>query len=190
MFLYTTLITTIFRHLLLYLDNTTILSSNKLAIHYSIPYMWYIWRWFLIWRFGEFVFICQIKCTHCLHSSISIHDLDSPCHQTKYLPIYITYQFTKLNVCQMCRVYFLLSKIMKKWDTIFIGYFLCYFNIIHTSCVGHLLYKLKYIMNNTVWCSYFIIVCRIVLSLCIKRCWTVGILITDCGQSLMRLAKS
>ena len=32
----------------------------------------------------------------CLHSSVSVHDLDSSCRQTKYLPIYITYQFIKL----------------------------------------------------------------------------------------------
>ena len=38
------------------------------------------------------------KCTNCLHSSIFIRDLDSPCHQTKYPPIYITYQFAKLEL--------------------------------------------------------------------------------------------
>ena len=59
----------------------------------------------LIWQFSEFVFTCQIKCMHCLHSSISICDLDSPCRQTKYWPIYITYQFAKLNVRQMYDIY-------------------------------------------------------------------------------------
>ena len=34
----------------------------------------------LIWQFGKFVFIHQIKCTHCLYLAVSIHDLDSPCH--------------------------------------------------------------------------------------------------------------
>ena len=47
----------------------------------------------LIWWFCEFVFIRQIKCTHCLHSSVSIHDLHSPCRRTKYLPIYISHKF-------------------------------------------------------------------------------------------------
>ena len=32
----------------------------------------------LIWQFGEFVFIYLIKCTHSLHSSVSIRDLDNP----------------------------------------------------------------------------------------------------------------
>ena len=41
----------------------------------------------LIWLFGEFVFIHQIKCTHCLHSYLC--DLDNPCCQTKNPPIYI-----------------------------------------------------------------------------------------------------
>ena len=59
----------------------------------------------LIWQFGEFVFIRQIKCTHCLHSSATIRDLDSPSHQTKDPPIYITYQFAKLYVRQMYHVY-------------------------------------------------------------------------------------
>ena len=59
----------------------------------------------LIWHLGDFVFIRQIKCTHCLHSYVSIHVLDIPCHQTKYLPIYITYHFTILYVHQMYHVY-------------------------------------------------------------------------------------
>ena len=59
----------------------------------------------LIWLFGKFVFIRQIKCMHSLHLSVSILcDLDSPCRQTKYPPIYITYQFAKLYVHQMYRV--------------------------------------------------------------------------------------
>ena len=62
----------------------------------------------LFWRFGEFIFIHQIKCTHCLHSYVSmifLRDLDNPCCQTKYPPIYITYQFAKLYDCQMYSVY-------------------------------------------------------------------------------------
>ena len=59
----------------------------------------------LIWRLGKFVFILQIKCMHCLHLSVSICDLDSPCRQIKYPPIYITYQFAILYVCQIYRVY-------------------------------------------------------------------------------------
>ena len=35
---------------------------------------------------------------------IFLRDLDNPCHQTKYSPIYITYQFAKLYVCQMYHV--------------------------------------------------------------------------------------
>ena len=50
----------------------------------------------LIWQVGEFVFIHQIKCMHAVHSSVSTHDTNSPCCQTKYPPIYITYQFAKL----------------------------------------------------------------------------------------------
>ena len=62
----------------------------------------------LIWRFGKFVFIHQIKCMHCLHSYVSmifLCDLDSPCHQTEYLPIYITCQFAKIYVHQMYYTY-------------------------------------------------------------------------------------
>ena len=33
---------------------------------------------------------------------------------------------------------------MNKCNSIFIGYFLRYFNVIHTSCIGHLM---KYIMD-------------------------------------------
>ena len=39
--------------------------------------------------------------------------------------------------------------VINKWNSVFIGYFLWYFNIIHTSYIGHLLYKLKYILDNT-----------------------------------------
>ena len=59
----------------------------------------------LIWRFGKFISIHQIKCTHCLHLCVSIHDLHSPCIQTKCPPIYITYQFAKLYVHQMYLIY-------------------------------------------------------------------------------------
>ena len=43
-----------------------------------------------VWR------ICLHPPKHCLHSFVSIRDLDSPCNccQTKYPPIYNTYQFT------------------------------------------------------------------------------------------------
>ena len=48
------------------------------------------------------VFICQIKCTYCLHfvhiSIIFLRDLDNPCCQAKY-------QFAKPHVHQMYHVY-------------------------------------------------------------------------------------
>ena len=62
----------------------------------------------LIWQFSEFVFICQINCTHSLYlyvSMIFLCDLDKPCCQTKHLPIYIIYQFAKHYVHQMYRIY-------------------------------------------------------------------------------------
>ena len=102
----------------------------------------------LIWQFGEFIFIHQIKCTHCLHSSVSIHDLDSPCYQTKYPPIYITYQFAKLYVHQRYRVYGInISSIM-------IGFAILVYELQSDNEANHTLWDFIYkiaisFLNNT-----------------------------------------
>ena len=84
-------------------------SSPKTSVHINITYVHTVYMVhlmvILIWRFGKFVFICQIKCTHCLHSFVSIRDLDSPCRQTKYLPIYITYTNSPNFMSTKCTTY-------------------------------------------------------------------------------------
>ena len=81
-----------------------------LIFQYTTAYMVHL-TVILIWRFGEFVFIHQIKCTHTLHlyvSMIFLHGLDNPCCQTNYPPIYIIYQFTKPYFHRMYHIYSIL----------------------------------------------------------------------------------